>query len=51
MTCIFRKEIGPSLLFLAVQDTETKVRHSTRVATANSTDKNPNVNKLSWAIS
>ena len=32
------------MYFLAAQDTETKVRHSTRVTTANSTDKNPNVN-------
>ena len=38
------------MLFLAVQATETKVRRSTGVATTNSTNRNPNVNKLSWAI-
>ena len=38
------------MLFVAAGVTDTKVRHSTRVATTNSTNKNPNANKLSWAI-
>jgi hypothetical protein len=38
------------LLFVAVQAIETKFRRSRGVTTANSTNKNPNVNKLSWAI-
>ena len=42
--------IGPGLLLLAVQATETKVRRSTGVPTANLSIKNPNANKLSWAI-
>ena len=50
ITRIFWKENGPGLLFGAVQATETKFRRSTGVTTANSTNKNPNVNKLSWAI-
>ena len=47
---IFWKEIGPSLLFLTVGTTNTKVRRSTGVATANSTIKYPSANELSWAI-
>ena len=47
---IFWKEIGPSLLFLTLGTTNTKVRRSTGVATANSTNKYPNANQLSWAI-
>ena len=50
MTRIFCKKIGLRLLFAAVHPTETKVRHSTGVATTNSTNRNPNVYKLSWAI-
>ena len=38
------------MLFVAAGVTDTKVRHSTGVATTNSTNKNPNANKLSWAI-
>ena len=38
------------MLFVAAGVTDTKVRQSTRVATTNSTNKNPNANKLSWAI-
>ena len=41
---IFWKEIGPSLLFLTVGTTNTKVRRSTGVATANST----NIPMMSW---
>ena len=39
MTRIFFKKIGPSLFFLAAGVTETKVRRSTGVTTANSTNK------------
>ena len=46
----FVKKIGLRLLFAAVHPTETKVRHSTGVATTNSTNRYPNANKLSWAI-
>ena len=46
----FVKNIGFRLLFAAVYPTETKVRHSTGVATTNSTNRYPNANKLSWAI-
>ena len=35
---------------MAVQATETKFRRSTGVTTANSTNKDPNTNKLSWVI-
>ena len=38
-TDILRKKIGPSWLFLAAGTTDTKFRHSTGVATANSTNK------------
>ena len=38
------------MLFVAAGVTDTKVRHSTGVATTNSTNKNPNANKLIWAI-
>ena len=38
------------MLFVAAGVTDTKVRHSTGVATTNSTNKNPNANKLSWVI-
>ena len=38
------------MLFVAAGVTDTKVRHSTGVATTNSTNKNLNANKLSWAI-
>ena len=50
MTRIFFEKIGPSLFFLAAGVTETKVRRSTGVTTANSTNKDPKANKLSWAI-
>ena len=50
MTRIFKKDIGPSLLFLASETTDTKFRRSTGVTTANSTNKHPNENKLSWVI-
>ena len=50
MTQIFWKDIGPGLLFLVARSTFTKFRHSTGVTTANSTNKNPNANRLSWAI-
>ena len=43
---IFWKEIGRNLLFLAVGKTDTKVRRSTGVATANSTNKYQNANEL-----
>ena len=39
ITRIFWKKIGPSWLFLAAGTTDTKFRHSTGVATANSTNK------------
>ena len=39
ITRIFKKKIGPSFLFLASGTTDTKFRHSTGVATANSTSK------------
>ena len=39
----------PSFLFVAIYLTATKVSHSTGVATTNSTTRNPNANKLSWA--
>ena len=39
MTRIFFEKIGPSLFFLAAGVTETKVRRSTGVTTANSTNK------------
>ncbi len=38
------------MLSVAAGATNTKVRPSTGVATTNSTNKNPNANKLSWAI-
>ena len=38
------------MLFVAAGVTDTKVRLSTGVATTNSTNKNLNANKLSWAI-
>ena len=50
MIWIFWEKIGPSLLFLAAGTTDTKVRRSTGVTTANSTNRNPNANKSSWAI-
>ena len=50
LTRIFWKDIGPGLLFLASETTDTKFRCSTGVTTANSTNKNPNANKLSWVI-
>ena len=43
-------KIGHSLLFVPVHPNETKVRHSTGVATINSTNKDPNAKKLSWPI-
>ena len=43
-------KIGHSLLFVPVHPTATKVRHSTGVATINSTNKDPNAKKLSWPI-
>ena len=46
----FVKRIKLGLLMAAVYPTETKVRHSTGVATTNSTYRYPNANKLSWAI-
>ena len=39
-----------SVCFFAAGVTDTKVLHSTGVATTSSTNKNPNANKLSWAI-
>ena len=39
MTRIFFEKIGPSLFFLAAGTTDTKVRRSTGVTTANSTNK------------
>ena len=42
--------MGPGLLFLVAGTTDTKFRRSTGVTTANSTNKNPNANKLSWVI-
>ena len=39
MTRIFFEKIGPSLFFLAAGTTNTKVRRSTGVTTANSTNK------------
>ena len=42
-------KIRPSFLFVAIYLTATKVSHSTGVATTNSTTRNPNANKLSWA--
>ena len=39
MKQIFKKKIGPSLLFLAAGTTDTKFLGSTGVATANSTNK------------
>ena len=50
LTRIFWKDIGPGLLFLASETTDTKFRCSTGVTTANSTNKNQNANKLSWVI-
>ena len=47
---IFWRKNESSMLFVAAGVTDTKVRHSTGVATTNSTNKNPNANKLSWAI-
>ena len=47
---IFEEKNESSMLFVAAGVTDTKVRHSTGVATTNSTNKNPNANKLSWAI-
>ena len=38
------------MLFLASETTDTKFRRSTGVTTANSTNKDPKANKLSWAI-
>ena len=38
------------LAFLAVGTTDTKVRCSTGVTTANPTNGYPNANQLSWAI-
>ena len=42
--------MGPGSLFLVARTTETKFRRSTGVTTANSTNKNPIANKLSWVI-
>ena len=50
MTRLFWKDIGPGLLFLVAGTIDTKFRCSTGVTTANSTNKNPNANKLSWVI-
>ena len=50
MTRIFWKDIGPDLLFLVAGTIDTKFRRSTEVTTANSTNKNPNANKLIWVI-
>ena len=46
MTRIFWKDIGHGFLFLVSGTTDTKFRRSTGVTTANSTNKNPNANKL-----
>jgi len=46
----FEKKSDQACFFVAVWATETKVRHSTGVATTNSTNRNPNISKLSWAI-
>ena len=50
MTWIFFEKIGTSLFFLVAGTTDTKVRHSTGVTNANSTNKDPKANKLIWAI-
>ena len=47
---IFWKKNESSMLSVAAGATNTKVRPSTGVATTNSTNKNQNANKLSWAI-
>ena len=46
---IFWKKIGPNLLFVVAGATDTNVRRSTGVTTANSTNIR-NTNQLSWAI-
>ena len=38
------------MLFLVAGTIDTKFRRSTEVTTANSTNKDPNANKLSWVI-